>query len=117
MRKVVGSPRSGLIGQFLTELLLLSAISIILAIGLAWLFLPLFDRMTDTTLQMPWSEWWWLPSIILTAVGVGLMAGWYPAVYLSRFRPVEVLKGAVSTWAIDGRGCGAFWWCSSLQRR
>ncbi len=96
LRKVVGSPRSGLIGQFLTESLLLSAISIILAIGLAWLFLPLFDRMTDTKLQMPWSEWWWLPSIILTAVGVGLMAGWYPAVYLSRFRPVEVLRGAVS---------------------
>jgi putative ABC transport system permease protein len=96
LRKVVGSPRSGLIGQFLTESLLLSGISIILAIGLAWLFLPLFDRMTDTKLQMPWSEWWFLPSIILTAVGVGLLAGWYPAVYLSRFRPVEVLKGAVN---------------------
>src|SRR5579863_9870778 len=52
--------------------------------------------MTDTKLEMPWTEWWWLPSIVLTAVGVGLLAGWYPAVYLSRFRPVEVLKGAVS---------------------
>jgi putative ABC transport system permease protein len=103
LRKVVGSPRSGLIGQFLTESLLLSMISIILAIGLAWLFLPLFDRMTDTKLQMPWSEWWWLPSIILTAVGVGLLAGWYPAVYLSRFRPVEVLKGAVN---LGGRRSG-----------
>jgi putative ABC transport system permease protein len=96
LRKVVGSPRSGLIGQFLTESLLLSAISIVLAIGLAWLFLPLFDRMTDTKLQMPWTVWWWLPSIIVTAAGVGLLAGWYPAVYLSRFRPVEVLKGAVN---------------------
>jgi putative ABC transport system permease protein len=93
LRKVIGSARSGLIGQFLTESLLLSVISIVLAIGLAWLFLPLFDRMTDTKLHMPWTEWWWLPSIILTAVGVGLLAGWYPAVYLSRFRPVEVLKG------------------------
>jgi putative ABC transport system permease protein len=93
LRKVVGSPRSGLIGQFLTESLLLSGISIVLAVGMAWLFLPLFDRMTDTKLQMPWSEWWWLPAIILTAVGVGLLAGWYPAVFLSRFRPVEVLKG------------------------
>jgi putative ABC transport system permease protein len=96
LRKVVGSSRSGLIGQFLTESLLLSAISIVLAIGLAWLFLPLFARITDTKLQMPWSEWWWLPSIILTALGVGLLAGWYPAVYLSRFRPAEVLKGAVN---------------------
>lgn len=103
LRKVVGSPRSGLIGQFLTELLLLSMISIVLAVGLAWLFLPMFDRMTDTKLQMPWSEWWWLPAIMLTAVGVGLLAGWYPAVYLSRFRPVEVLKGAVN---MGGRRSG-----------
>ncbi len=103
LRKVVGSPRSGLIGQFLTESLLLSAISIVLAIGIAWLCLPLFDRMTDTKLEMPWTAWWWLPSIILTAVGVGLLAGWYPAVYLSRFRPVDVLKGAV---ALGGRRSG-----------
>jgi putative ABC transport system permease protein len=103
LRKVVGSPRSGLIGQFLTESLLLSAISIVIAIGIAWLFLPLFDRMTDTTLEMPWTEWWWLPSIIVTAVGVGLLSGWYPAVYLSRFRPVEVLKGAVN---LGGRRSG-----------
>jgi putative ABC transport system permease protein len=103
LRKVVGSSRSGLIGQFLTESLLLSGISIVLAVGLAWLFLPMFNRMTDTKLQMPWSEWWWLPSIIMTAVGVGLLAGWYPAVYLSRFRPVEVLKGAVN---LGGRRSG-----------
>ena len=96
LRKVVGSARGGLIAQFLTESMLLSGISIILAIGLAWLFLPLFDRMTDTKLSMPWSEWWWLPSILLTAMGVGLLAGLYPAVYLSRFRPAEVLKGMVS---------------------
>jgi len=103
LRKVVGSPRSGLIAQFLTESLLLSGISIVLAIGLAWLFLPLFDRMTDTRMEMPWSQWWFLPTIILTAAGVGLLAGWYPAVYLSRFRPVEVLKGAVS---LGGRRSG-----------
>ena len=96
LRKVVGSARGGLVAQFLTESLLLSGVSIILAIGLAWLFLPLFDRMTDTKLSMPWSEWWWLPSIVLTGIGVGLLAGLYPAVYLSRFRPVEVLKGEVS---------------------
>ena len=59
--------------------------------------------MTDTKLEMPWTEWWWLPSIILTAAGVGLLAGWYPAVYLSRFRPVDVLKGAV---ALGGRRSG-----------
>ena len=103
LRKVVGSPRSGLIGQFLTESLLLSMISIVLAVGLAWLFLPMFDRMTDTKLQIPWSEWWWLPSIVVVAVGVGLLAGWYPAMYLSRFRPVDVLKGEVN---LGGRRSG-----------
>jgi putative ABC transport system permease protein len=96
LRKVVGSQRSGLILQFLTESLVLSYFAFILALGMAWLLLPLFDRMTNIRLSIPWTEWWLLPVVLLAATVVGVLAGLYPAVYLSRFRPVEVLKGFVS---------------------
>jgi putative ABC transport system permease protein len=96
LRKVVGSGRSGLIGQFLIETLLLSGISFALAVGMAWIFLPAFGRIADARLTMPWGEWWWPTGICGAAIAMGLLAGWYPAVYLSRFRPVEVLKGAVA---------------------
>ncbi|HXD77483.1 MAG TPA: FtsX-like permease family protein [Puia sp.] len=96
LRKVVGSSRVGLMQQFLTESLLLSGISFLAALGLAWGFMGMFRRMTDTVIEIPWLSAWWLPSIVVAAVGVGLLAGWYPAVYLSRFRPVEVLKSMVS---------------------
>lgn len=96
LRKVVGSSRGGLMEQFLTESLLLSGISFLLGIGMARAFLPVFERMTGAELAIPWFSVWWLSSIIVAALGVGLLAGWYPAVYLSRFRPVEVLKSVVS---------------------
>jgi putative ABC transport system permease protein len=96
LRKVVGSRRSGLILQFLVESLVLSYFSFLLALGMAWALLPVFDRLTNTTLHIPWTEWWLLPTLLTTGTVVGLLAGIYPAVYLSRFRPVDVLKGAVA---------------------
>ena len=93
LRKVVGSPRSGLIQQFLLESLVLSYVSFLLAVVLAWAFLPLFDKMTDTRMSFPWLAWWLAPVVLSAATVVGVLAGFYPAVYLSRFRPVEVLKG------------------------
>ena len=96
LRKVVGSQRLGLIQQFLTESLVLSYFSFLLALMLAWLLLPLFNRMTATTLSFPWTEWWLLPMMLLAATIVGVLSGAYPAIYLSRFRPVDVLKGQVS---------------------
>ena len=96
LRKVVGSQRSGLVLQFLTESLVLSYFSFILALGMAWVLLPLFRRLTNTALDIPWTEWWLLPILLTTGTVVGLLAGLYPAVYLSRFRPVDVLKGQVA---------------------
>jgi putative ABC transport system permease protein len=103
LRKVVGSGRSGLIQQFLLESLVLSYVSFLLAVVLAWALLPLFDKMTDTAISFPWTEWWLLPVVLLAATVVGVLAGLYPAVYLSRFRPVEVLKGSI---ARGSRGSG-----------
>ena len=96
LRKVVGSLRGGLVRQFLLESAVLSGFSFVLAVGLAWVLLPLFDALTDTRLAIPWTSWWLAPVMVLSATVVGLVAGLYPAVYLSKFRPVEVLKGQLS---------------------
>ena len=96
LRKVVGSRRGGLIRQFLTESLVMSAFSFLLALLLAWALLPLFNRLAGTAIRFPWTEWWLAPAILLSMVVIGLLAGLYPSFYLSAFRPAEVLKGIVS---------------------
>ena len=97
LRKVVGSHRTGLIKQFLTESLLYSLVSFILGLIIAWLTLPYFNKLAAKSLTMPWGEWWLVPVILLSAVLVGTLAGLYPAFYLSRFRPAQVLKSSISS--------------------
>ncbi|MDR6944185.1 ABC transporter permease [Mucilaginibacter pocheonensis] len=97
LRKVVGSHRSSLIAQFLTESLIYSFISFILGIMVAWLLLPYFNTMAARSLAMPWLEWWFVPVILLSTLVVGTLAGLYPAFYLSGFKPGQVLKGTLST--------------------
>ncbi|QMU31212.1 ABC transporter permease [Adhaeribacter radiodurans] len=96
LRKVLGSYRSSLIKQFLTESLLYSVISFAVGLFLAWLLLPYFNQLAAKTLVIPWRAWWLLPTLLSAAVVVGVVAGLYPAFYLSAFQPVSVLKGAVS---------------------
>lgn len=96
LRKVVGSHRSGLIMQFLTESLIYSLIAFILGIAIAWLLLPYFNTVASRSLVMPWLEWWFAPVILVAAIIIGGLAGLYPAIYLSGFRPVQVLKGSIS---------------------
>ncbi len=96
LRKVVGSYRSSLIMQFLTESLIYSLISFILGIIIAWILLPYFNSLASKSLAMPWLEWWFVPVILVAAIIVGGLAGLYPAFYLSSFQPVQVLKGTIS---------------------
>lgn len=96
LRKVVGSFRSYLVRQFLTESLVYSFISFALAIVLVLIAMPLFNSLAGKQLSVPWNEWWLVSSLVLAAICVGVMAGIYPAVYLSAFKPVDVLKGSVS---------------------
>jgi putative ABC transport system permease protein len=96
LRKVVGSYRSSLIHQFLTESTVYSLISFLLGLIIAWLMLPYFNTVASKSLTMPWTQWWLPPIIFVAAVIVGVLAGLYPAVYLSRFRPVQVLKGTIA---------------------
>jgi putative ABC transport system permease protein len=96
LRKVIGSFRSSLIKQFLTESFLFSFLSFVLAILLAWALLPLFNMLSAKSLTIPWTQWWLFPIMIAAAVLVGFLAGLYPSFYLSSFNPINVLKGNLS---------------------
>lgn len=93
VRKVVGSSRSNLIRQFLTESMLYSFLSFSIGLIIAILVLPTFNKVAGVHLRTPLNEWWLLPSIISSAFVIGLVAGLYPAFYLSYFKPVNTLKG------------------------
>ncbi|PWV51405.1 ABC transporter permease [Chitinophaga sp. S165] len=94
VRKAVGAYQKGLIYQFLTESILISSAAVLLSIILTIITLPAIGEISGKPLN--WSllvSWKITPVIILMPFLLGLMAGSYPAWVLSRFRPVEVLKG------------------------
>ncbi|MCP4978715.1 MAG: FtsX-like permease family protein [Maribacter sp.] len=96
IRKTLGSNKSELIRQFLVESGLVSFASLLLAIVLAILLLPLFNDLADKDMYIPYANpFFWL--ILLLAGGMlGLLSGSYPAFFMSRFIPVKVLKGSNS---------------------
>lgn len=94
LRKAVGSVRSSLIRQFLTESVFYSVLSFVVAIAISYLALPYFNLLAGKNLSMPWMTTWFIPMLITVCLGVGLFAGLYPAFYLSAFKPVDVLKGS-----------------------
>lgn len=93
MRKVIGSTRSLLMGQFLVESVLITLIAFGIGIALSILLMPYFRDMSGIELSIPWTHPFFIPLILFTAIFVGLLAGIYPAVYLSKFNPIHVLKG------------------------
>ncbi|MBC3788580.1 ABC transporter permease [Spirosoma utsteinense] len=98
IRKVLGSMRQSLTGQFLVESLVLTAVALILAIGLVYATLPAFNRLADKTLTLNFlTNPWLLPGLLLFGLAVGVLAGSYPAFFLSSFKPILVLKGAKFT--------------------
>ena len=96
LRKVVGSNRSTLIRQFLAESFLFSLFAFVLGLLLASLALPHFNALLGRSLNFPWHTWWLLPTMALATLATGLIAGIYPSLYLSSFKPIEVLKGKLS---------------------
>jgi putative ABC transport system permease protein len=97
IRKTLGSLRTQLILQFLGESLLVAFLAFVLAIGLTKLSLPAFSQLAGKPMILPWaSPIFWALALAITVV-TGLLAGSYPAFYLSGFRPVRVLKGAYRT--------------------
>ncbi|HEU5366675.1 MAG TPA: ABC transporter permease, partial [Hanamia sp.] len=108
VRKVLGSLRKNLVLQFLSESVLISFVSLILALIIAALLLPYFNQLSgkDLTLDL-FLRPWLLPAAVFLMIIVGLIAGSYPAFYLSAFKPVQVLKGKLakgfkSSWLRSG---------------
>lgn len=92
IRKVMGAKKRALVYQFLGESVLMSFLSLLLALLLAQMLLPFFDRLTQKNLQLFDS-----PQLLLSLAGLtllsGMVSGFYPAFYLSSFKPASVLKG------------------------
>lgn len=96
LRKTLGSLRGQMIGQFLAESMVYSLITVILAFGLCYLLLPQFNLLSGKQLGMDvLISPLFIGSLIGVAIFVGLVAGSYPAFYLTSFNAVEVLKGKV----------------------
>ena len=93
IRKVVGAQKKSLIGQFIGESILLSFLAGVVALCIVVLVLPAFGELTDKKLAIDFGNaYFWMASlgfILLT----GILAGSYPAFFLSSFQPVKVLKG------------------------
>lgn len=93
IRKSVGSMRSQLINQFFTESVVVALIAFVVSLGFAYLTLPMFNEVADKKITLLWtSSTFWLIGIGFSVI-TGIIAGSYPALYLSSFQPVKVLKG------------------------
>ncbi|MDJ0654055.1 MAG: ABC transporter permease [Xanthomonadales bacterium] len=101
MRKVVGADRSQLITQFLGESIMLTAGAMLIAVALVELVLPWFAAFVERDLTFNYlSNPGYLLALVGAVLGVGVIAGSYPAFHLSSFRPAEVLKGTI----VQGKG-------------
>ncbi len=103
IRKVLGTEKRSLVLQFLFESTLMVLISLLIAVALVYAVLPLFNdvaskQMTTSSLFSPYI----LPLLIALPFIVGLLAGSYPAFYLSAFRPIEILKGKLKLGSKSG---------------
>ncbi|WP_299118919.1 ABC transporter permease [uncultured Winogradskyella sp.] len=102
LRKVVGSSRSQLIGQFLVESILIALSAFIIGILLSALLMPLFRTMSGIDLIIPWTSIGFIPTVLAASIIVGILAGLYPSFYLSSFNPINVLKGKLSSKSKSG---------------
>ena len=97
LRKTVGSQRFQIINQLLSESVFITMLAFLTAIGGVLLVLPYFNQIADKSILLSVDQWpVWL-SFLVGAVVIGLLAGSYPAFYLSAFNPVAVLKGRMKT--------------------
>lgn len=95
VRKVVGAARFALIVQFIGEAILIVTIAIIISLTLVLLALPKFNQLTGKQIHVPLNNtFFWLSIAGLLGI-TGLISGSYPALYLSSFKPVRVLKGSL----------------------
>jgi ABC-type antimicrobial peptide transport system permease subunit len=100
LRKVVGARKGNLIGQFYGESILLSFIALIIAIALVLLLLPLFNTLSGKELSFSsLLNWKFITGMCLITILAGILSGSYPALFLSAFQPVKVLRGGLNAGA------------------
>ena len=95
IRKTVGSMRGQLIMQFLSESLMATFLALILSVVMVFLSLNAFNEIADKAISIPWGNPALWVSLLAVAIFTGLVAGSYPAFYLSSFQPLKVLKGTI----------------------
>jgi len=98
LRKVLGAQRRALIAQFLGESIIVSAVSSVVGVALAWLALPVFNELLETSLNFSvfTSPLYFVAAVALLAFVLGLMSGAYPALVISGFQPLQIFRPAVS---------------------
>lgn len=97
IKKVVGSRRSNLIKQFLTESVVITSIGLLLAFFLAYLVIPTFSQVVNAPLTLSLiSHWQLILFIVVFIIIVGIVSGFYPAIFLSSFNPAEAIKNPLS---------------------
>ncbi len=104
IKKVAGSTRGLLVSQFLSESFILSLASLVIALIIIRISLPYFNNLLGSDLSLDlFDKWYKIPVLLLFTLFVGLIAGSYPAFFLSSFNPSEVLKGSVKGSLRNGR--------------
>ena len=103
IRKVLGTERKYLVGQFLFESVFMVVLSLFISLGIIYLVMPAFNDVSGKSMNLEnlFSPYL-IPILILLPILVGLLAGSYPAFFLSAFRPIEVLKGKLKLGSKSG---------------
>src|ERR1019366_10024841 len=94
IRKVIGAEKRSLVFQILGESLMLSILALLVAVLIAYALLPFFNSLTQKNLQL-FDEpllWFWISGLTIFS---GIISGFYPAFYLSSFKPISVLKAGL----------------------
>lgn len=104
IKKVSGSTKGLLIRQFMAESILLSLLSLVIAILIIEFTLPFFNQILNSKLELNYLESWYnIPGLLIISLIVGVIAGSYPAFFLSSFKPVSVLKGSIKDSMKNGK--------------
>lgn len=97
VRKVLGSNKAQLIGQFLTESIVTSCLSVVISLTIVFFLLPYFNDLSGKQITLSWlTKIWFMPVLISIILVIGVIAGLYPAFFLSAFQPIKVLKGKLA---------------------
>ncbi|MEO6491178.1 MAG: ABC transporter permease [Ferruginibacter sp.] len=101
IRKVVGAERKEIIGQFLSESILVACSALLMSLFLTWITLPLLNKISGQQLSINiLLQWKIMIPLLLLPFAVGIISGIYPALFMSSFKPIQVLKGILKVGSV-----------------